>query len=91
MRLIRRCFVIVKCKVRLAGRRVHADRVADQNFTLAALTQLGTFRLVLAIQLHGSSIRLVGSQFKEYSFGLNLLRETWTSCIESIWLRLVFS
>lgn len=50
MRLICRCFVIVKSKVRLAGRRVHADRIADQNFTLAALTQLRTFRLVLAIQ-----------------------------------------
>lgn len=40
MRLIRRCFVIVVGKFRLARRRVHADRVADQNYTLAALAQL---------------------------------------------------
>ena len=75
MRLIRRCLVIVEGEVRLAGRRVHADRVADQNFTLAALAQLRAFRLVLAVQLHESSIRLVGSQLKERSFRLNLLRE----------------
>lgn len=52
MRLIRRCFVIVEGEVRLAGRWIHADRVADQNFTLAALAQLGTFWFILAIQLH---------------------------------------
>ena len=52
MRLIRRCFVIVEGEVRLAGRWIHADRVADQNFALAALAQLGTFWLILAIQLH---------------------------------------
>lgn len=40
MRLIRRCLVIVEGKVRLAGRRIHADRVADQNFALAALAEL---------------------------------------------------
>lgn len=52
MRLIRRCFVIVEGEVRLAGRWIHADRVADQNFALAALAQLGTFWLILAIQLY---------------------------------------
>ena len=93
MRLIRRCLVIVEGEVRLAGRRVHADRVADQNFTLAALAELRAFRLVLAVQLHESSTRLVGSQFKEHSFRLNLLREgasSWASCVQSIWLRLAF-
>lgn len=57
MRLIRRCLVIVEGKVRLAGRRIHADRVADQNFALAALAELRAFRLVLAIELLGSSAR----------------------------------
>lgn len=65
MRLIRRCFVIVVGKFRLARRRVHADRVADQNYTLAALAQLRAFRLVLAIQLQRSSKPL----FPTFSLG----------------------
>lgn len=54
MRLISRRFVIVESKVRLAGRQVDADGVADECeglLALAALAKLRALGLVLAIEL----------------------------------------